>query len=289
MILDELIALAPPLPDFSAKFMGIYFEPMRDSGERLTIGVAAKALTGETAVHQTISDKTLLCMYGDKAPNMQGFVHDILFSAKQHLELGLELEDWRPPYTGVFMSKVHKTYSKTGIQGVIFQAITLYSSLCKDQWVRNIVNDINGITDNNSDIEDEAGSLIRKLREIIGQGYEHRWSQTLTINSAPLTIDYLGVKYNANLSNFDVKQVKLAFKHAKAKLFDLEVLRENRRHQVIDNNQQFELLVSLKNRSLEALEQFNYLEKLADKRELRVIPMKNINDFASHIRQKEAA
>lgn len=293
MILEDIKKLAPPLPDFSAKFMGIYFEPMRDSGERLTIGVATKACTGETAVHQTLSDKTLRCMYGDNALNMQGFVHDILSSAKQHLEFGYDLEDWQPPYKGVFLSKVHKTYSKTGINGVIFQATTLYSSLCKDEWITNTINEINGINgihDNSTeDTDTSLDSLIKRLKEITGHNYDNRWLQTLSVDHAPLTIDYLGVHYNANLANFDVKQVKTAFKFAKAKLFDLEVLRESRRNQTIAEKADFELLVSFKNRTQEAIDRFNNLEILADKCELRVIRMLDAPDIAQYIRSKEAA
>lgn len=289
MMFDELIALAPPLPDFSAKFMGIYFEPMRDSGERLTIGVAAQAMNGETLVQQTLADKTLRCMYGDHALNMQGFIQDILSSAKQHLEHGYDLEDWRPPYRGVFMTKVHKTYSKTGLKGVIFQAVTLYSSLCKETWITETINEIKGIQGISEDPDQSIDTLIQELKVLTGTGYDGRWQRTINLHDAPLCIDYLGVKYNANLSNFDVKQLKGAFKLAKAKLFDLNVLRESRQNQVINEDQGFELLVSIKNRSHEALEQFYYLERHADQLALRVIAKQGADDIARHIKQREAA
>lgn len=291
MILDAIKKLAPPLPDYSAKFMGIYFEPVMGSGERFTIGVMVKADSGEYSVKQTIADQTIKCMYGNMTTNFKGFVHAILSSANAHLESGLEIEAWHPPFSGVSMTPIHQTYSKTGIKGVVFQAVTAYSSLCKDKWLHDTINEINGIqTEAGDDPDQSIETLIQQLKKITGVSYENRWQRETQVNNALLNIDYLGINYNANLSNFDVKLVRPAFKLAKAKLFDLDVLRASRKHQAVDSAQQFELLVAIGKQSpLEARNQFDELERLADGIQLRVIAYSDAEAIANHIKQREAA
>jgi hypothetical protein len=233
-------------------------------------------------------------MYGEKADQIRGLVALILKSAENHLSAGLHLEQWQPPVSGAFAGKTQKTYSNNGLEGVLFQAITSYASLYKGKIV---INALNELTDNEL-LEDEAGrnteKLIQQVKNILlikSLDYQSRWQNVVPIKeNSSITIDYLGVRYNANLSNFDVKDIGNALKVAKAKLFDLDVLREKRQHEVFSSEQNYELLIGLKNDAPnDAKDCFVQIEQLADTKNLRVIKKATPQEMAERILQQEQA
>jgi hypothetical protein len=207
MNLDAFKLKAPLLPEFSAKYRAIYFEPIAGSGEQFTIGIMAQAVNGEYSVLQTLSDKMLNCMYGQKSASVKNLVFMILDSATRHLSAGMPIEEWQPPMSGVIPGDVQASYSNNGLEGILFQGITSYASLYKGALVDDAINEINGayLTD-----EDEAEqkniSLIQQVKTIFtDSGWPgNHWRQEVIVkDNARINIDYLGVNYNANLSNFD--------------------------------------------------------------------------------------
>lgn len=294
MILDTFKRQAPVLPQFTASYRPIYFEPIIDSGERFAIGIMALAETGEFRVLPTLSEKTMRSMYGDKTDQIRGLVSLILESAESHLTAGFPLEQWQPPVSGAIAGMTQKTYSNNGLEGVLFQAITSYASLYKGKIVKDGLSEI---TDNElpeDEAERKADSLIQQVKNILQLqviDYQAHWKKVVPIkaNSA-ITIDYLGVRYNANLSNFDVKDIGNALKVAKAKLFDLDVLRIKRQQETISSDQCFELLIGLRNNAPSQAEDcFVELEQLADTIELRVIKKSTPQEIAERILQQEQA
>ncbi|ESS73980.1 hypothetical protein MGMO_8c01190 [Methyloglobulus morosus KoM1] len=294
MILDTFKRQAPVLPQFTASYRSIYFEPIIGSGERFVIGIMALAETGESRVLQTLSEKTMRSMYGDKTDQIRGLVSLILESAESHLKAEFPLEQWQPPVSGAFAGMTQKTYSNNGLEGVLFQAITSYASLYKGKIVKDGLSEL---TDNELP-EDEAerntDSLIQQVKNILQLqpiDYQSHWKKVVRIkeNSA-ITIDYLGARYNANLSNFDVKDIGNALKVAKAKLFDLDVLREKRQHEVFSSEQNYELLIGLKNDAPnDAKDCFVQIEQLADTKNLRVIKKATPQEMADRILLQEKA
>jgi len=281
----------PALPEFSARFQPIYFEPIVGSGERFTIGILAQTENGEGNVLQTISDKTMQCMYGDMALQIMGLVALVLESAKVHLQSQSMLELWQPPISGVTRGDIQNTYSNKGIDGVLFQAIAAYSSLYRGKITADALNEFNGKDIQSDEAEQSSAHLLQTVKACISDPvYSKNWQREASINGSHVRIDYLGAKYNANLANFDVKTVKNAFNVAKVKLFDLEVLRENRQHGVFDSNQGFELLIALKdNAPPEAEDRYQMIERLADSIKLRVIKKPTPQELATRIMEQEAA
>ncbi|GEM_PF-5480179 len=281
----------PALPEFSARFQPIYFEPIVGSGERFTIGILAQTENGEGNVLQTISDKTMQCMYGNMAQQIMGLVALVLESAKAHLKSQSMLELWQPPISGVTRGDIQNTYSNKGIDGVLFQAIAAYSSLYKGKITTDALNELNGNDTLIDEAEQSSVHLLQTVKACINDPvFSKNWQREAFINGSHVRIDYLGVNYNANLVNFDVKTVKNAFKAAKVKLFDLEVLRGNRRNDVFDLSQSFELLIALRNNApSEAEDHYQMIERLADSIELRVIKKPTPQELATRIMEQEAA
>lgn len=233
MILDGLKQSMPPLPPFQGKYRVIYLEPIRYSGERLSIAIMA--VSGETIkVLQTISPKKLKCMYGTKATAMNNLIGLIIESAHNHLQAGQAIEEWQPPFSGVELGQIKKTRYQKGFDNMLYQAITSYASL----YDGDIVDNINQLLDGNEDEHDEATSLlITSVKNSLGTGYQKYFRKKVSLlKGDQITIDYLGIKFNADIANFNVVQPGMAERNAKAKLLDIQTLRDERQSEQINDN-----------------------------------------------------
>jgi hypothetical protein len=294
MILDAFKSLAPELPNYQARYRPIYFEPMVGSGERFTIAIMAQGQGGETRVIQTLSPKKMQCMYGEQAATVINLVMLAIDSAHRHLETGADLADWQPPFAGIYPGPIQSTRSNAEMEGVLFQALTSYASLYSGEIVERGLNEINHETPDEDDTEEQTATLIRQIKTLVVERnprFAHHWQREVPVlDRGRMTIDYLGVKYNANLSNFNVRQLGVAFRSAKAKLLDLDVLRTKRQAEAIDCPQDYELLIALKNNApTEAKDLYYNLEQLADSIDLRVVKKPTPEELAERILRQEAA
>ncbi|KJV08009.1 hypothetical protein [Methylocucumis oryzae] len=292
MIFDAITSLAPPMPDYSAKLRPVYFEPIVGSGERLTIAILAQESSGTSCVIKTLSDAKLQCMYSIHADRINNLIMTLIDDANNYLNNGHSVEQWQPPLNGVYLGDVQSTRSNAGMEGVLFQALTQFSSLYSGELVDKPLQEINGITVDEDD-DKHTINLIKQIKELtiaINPKFNGRWQQQVAVNKGIITIDYLGEKYNANLANFNVKQIKAAFKGAQAKLLELEVLKKTRESEVISSDQEFELLVALDNDTTsEAENHFNNLTEIAHTINLSVVKRPSAKELAELIIQKEAA
>lgn len=287
---DLLLQHAPGLPEHSGSYMPVYFEPVQHSGERFTVAIAAQDKS-QYKVIQAIDPKVVRCMYANNSEQVQNYISLIITSLNDHLRVGEPLKTWRSPIGGVTNGPLQETYSNKGLEGILFQAITSYASLYQGKLLKEALADLN---QQESEPETENTRLITTVRQtLIGlnQEYKKRFNQTVhTRNNCTLRIDYLGAHYNAGLSNFNNKNIKHASLLAQQKLYQLEVLRADRKQEGINANQSFELLVSLGvNATDEQRDQFGEIERSADTLGLRVIDMANAQQIVQHILKKEAA
>jgi hypothetical protein len=294
MILDAFKALAPELPAYQARFRPVYFEPIIGSGERFTVAVLAQDAQGIGRVVQTVSARKLACMYGGHAAQVINLVSLALESAGKFFDAGGDIDHWRPPFAGIHLGATESARSNAEMNGIMFQALTSYASLYSGDIIERALEEIEGRTPEPEDAEQLNTSLLQQIRSLtldIKPQFAGHWQREVIVqNNVTVSIDYLGVTYNANLANFDVKQIKPAFKSAKAKLFDLDVLRQKRHAEIMQCEQQFELLIALKSTaSDEAEEHFYKLEQLADSIALRVVKKASAEELAMRIIQQEAA
>lgn len=286
MDIQKLLNRAPSLPEYEAAYQAYQLETIQGSGERFTVLIAAKSKT-EYRVIQTISAKTLHCIFLDKAVNFQGFINLLQEDIESNLSKGKELSDWVPSLSGVTKSPIHKTRSASGIEGVLFQAITSYASLNQGDIVTRNMNDIFEREENDTS---QVGRIITNVKSIIEQRAKHLSSnfqkQVTVSNGSSISMDYVGILYNAGFSNFNVQNTKQAHTLAKAKLYDLENLKKDRDR--LQTDQSFELLTYLPSGAKdEAKRLFEDLEKSADKKYLRVRSLATFEDFAETIIQAE--
>lgn len=288
MDIEKLLKRAPKRPEYEAIFQAFQLETIQGSGERFTVLIAASSET-EFRVIQAIDYKTLQCMFGDSAASFQGFI-DILHEDLEHyVASGKNLSDWQPSVTGVTKSKLHKTRSASGLEGVLFQAITSYASLNQGDIVTNAMNEI--LKTENADDRKTAQLVgnVKSLVEAKAKALSENFRKTAKLsNGSSVFVDYLGIQYNAGFSNFDVKQPKSSLNLAKAKLYDLESLKIDRKK--AGTEQSCELLAYLPKQSTkETKKLLDELERSADDKELIVRHFSEFSQIADHIVSVEKA
>jgi len=291
-LLQSLSHSAPDLPEYKAQYRAIQFEPVAHSGERLTIGIMAKSENGDIRVIQTIPNQVIRCMYGKKKQQMNNLITLTLDAARCHLKANKEIADWTPPISGVTLPEIQTTYSNTEMEGILFQAINHHASLYRGDIIESVLSEWSD--EENQGEEQSSERVLIQIRKYVNNkkpALEKNWNRTvLTEKGTQIQIDYLGAYYNAGFANFNVKQKKTAYQFAKAKLYDLELLRDKRGNEVIKSQQSFELLVNVSKVKLSDEQDYlGNLESAADEQGLRVITHDQPLFLANRILQMEAA
>lgn len=195
-----------------------------------------------------------------------------------------------PPLSGVTKSTLHTTRSASGIEGVLFQAITSYASLNRGDIVTSAINQLQSIDAYEKDAFSQR--LITSVKDILtakNQSYAHRFGGKVTVkNNGKMTIDYLGINLNAGISDLNIKQPIVSFNKAKAKLFDLKVLKEQQAKSTLFNTR-FELIANFDKDKKEQRSLINNLETLAQEIGINVIGLPSPQSIASRIEQLESA
>ncbi len=282
---------APELPSYKGAYRAIYLEPIDASGERFTIGIMASA-EKENKVIQTLSNKVLECMYGERAAQITQLVGIAINHADAYLKRGGDINDWVPPFSAISAGKIQNTRSNAKMQGILFQAITSYASLYSGDLIEEGINEFSEQIEEIQVLENRPKLLITEVKQIVlsrNKLLRQNWNKRVTTSKgSDIHIDYLGAHYNANFSNAHIKSKVEAIKSAKAKLYDLEILRDNRKSEIF--NQQFELIVQLGRKpSSDEVDRFKEIEILADEQQLRVVKATSAEEIAKRILQQDAA
>jgi hypothetical protein len=228
----------PALPSYSAKYRVIQFEPIFASGERFTVGIMVQAERESVAI-QTILPKTLKCMFSGSYRNAFNLIATIISSADAYLKSGKSIEDWRAPFDGVYLSETRNTLSANKLDGVLFQAITSFSSLYQGKITDLAINEIVG--DKEQDMLDlETGKLIANIKKMLSETYKQRFNKRISLkNGFTVHVDYDGPYLKADIANFVVKHPKAALDKAKSKLIDFQVYRDEIQTSLVNNNFEF--------------------------------------------------
>jgi len=288
MKIESLLKHAPDLPEYQADFMAIQFEPIELSGERITIAVAAQSKS-EFKVIQSLSPELLKCMYGKKAVNIQGFITLAVESLSEHLTAGHTLSQWQSPLGGVASTQIISSRSAKGMEGILFQAFTSFASLYQGNLVTNPIKEMLN-TEDESNFENQSQRLITQVKECMPKPFKDRFNKKIVVhNGSEVAIDYLGINLNACMTSLDVRQPASAVQRTKAKLLDLEVLKEFRAKEGLNDNQKFELLINLNQTEAQQKDIVGNLINLADTLEIMVRGYGNVTDIAEYIVQAEKA
>lgn len=286
MIKSAFINKMPALPNYKAGYRIIQLEPISMSGERFTIAVMTQS-GEEHKVIQTISSKTLKCMYGNKFKAISSLIGIIIEDARSYLEGLNEIANWTPPFDGVFVGDTRNTRSSKGIDGVLFQAIASFSSL----YQGSIVNDAMASLDGELEDDHETIRLLDNIKQAIAEPYRKNFSQKVRLLAASdITIDYLGLRYNANITNFKHSNAGSSLHRAKSKILDFELFRDERQKENINIGHIYELIIGCEDHPSEKVnDSIAMIIEMAEKKELTAVRESSAMEIAKRITRAETS
>lgn len=118
----------PTLPTECYLSAPIYFEPMRGSGEWLTVAGIVKG-NNESLVERLISPEVAEALYGKQARNFIALIDMALHKISQQLT-DTDLSNIYFPMDGIKLGKICNTYADNA-RHALTQVATLHASLCK--------------------------------------------------------------------------------------------------------------------------------------------------------------
>lgn len=173
-----------------ASWAPIYLEPIRHSGERITIANALVTDDKETIkVVSTLNPAVLRCLFGNRESEILNLADLINTQLKAHLLTDPNINSWQPLMTGVYPGKI-RTIKDYTIEKMLHKMVSATSSL--------------GVTE-----ETEAESLksdkwASQIKSVVKKAAPHlakNFNRDLMHNGTKIaTISYVGSKIAANFT-----------------------------------------------------------------------------------------
>lgn len=283
----------PELPQYSATWAPILWEPIMLSGEKLTAIIAAIGNDGEILVEPILRQDILKILYPNKHSDAISLINWVCDTCKNHLSKGGNFSDWASPFSGFSVGETH-LISSQNIQSVIRQAIPLCSSLSDLGTVAH--SETTKTTEMSNDrwrnsIREE---VIRRLPRL-DQSFNRQFK--IVAGARQTTIDFVGQKTASNFSRLISNQLSRCVRDSKAQILDLAALRDDislftgdERYQLMvwrPDEAQKDTLSEQQKRLIE--EAFLELEGEGDRFELKVVSHFNSISAAESICKLEIA
>lgn len=212
------------LPDFQATWWPIQMETVPGSGERLTIGVLARAASGQSQVRQAIAPAVLNSMFGSAGKGVVALVSSTIVEIQHQLDEGISAERIEPPFGGFIVGEPRDGVA-TDFNEVFEVARRLTSAFSestfgKPQTVASASQEA---------FDDWAEKVVHELRL---HDERVKWEDAnfkVTVKLAKKKTNFAVVRnsYAANLGVLRPGQTSGDSRSLKVKVFDLEALRRD--------------------------------------------------------------
>lgn len=271
----------PPVPEVAAEWAPVYLEPIAGAGERIAVGIAARAASGPAHyVLPVLRDRVARCMYGDHADHVTGITALVLESLESHLEAGGQLAEWAPPlYGSTELGRISTGYGHT-VEDVARTGAQLAASLI---WATPMANET--VQTDPLIPDPDTDEWVRQIRDAtlaMRENFGPRFLTTVKISSKapPTRIGYLGDRLAAQFGRLiPGRGLANSRNRAKAYLAELQMIRDNEPKGTMFPRRQHELILwtppsgspqftpAQHEEAIGALEE---MESFGDKHELRV-------------------
>ncbi|TLY38875.1 MAG: hypothetical protein E6K58_14245 [Nitrospirae bacterium] len=281
----------PKVPDLRATWVPIYIEPIMNSGERLTIGVAAITGKGEALVLPTLREKELRCVFGDQAMSLLETAELALQTLRDHLGKTHSLDGWESPVSGVVVGQSHLGAGKD-LEAILSMAMRLTASFYKevspvDLAVVAETTAAMRAPDEDEQWRREIRELVHRKAPILVRHFGHEKGILPGGGGRPPKFDYFGSLYVANFGRIKLEKIDEGFDNAKIKLWDLDVLKAD---SMTTGITQYELVLWQPRlnggspRKVKLLrETIAELQIEADKREMKTVPVFDAREASDRI------
>ncbi|MFD2112049.1 hypothetical protein [Thiorhodococcus fuscus] len=246
---------------------------------------------------QILSDELAACMLGEQSTTLIGFVRLGIESLERHLQSGNPLQTWSSPLHGMQLGQISS--------GHVTDLAMMQRLLARNHaFLASMAAFSPEAREDDADPPDDGAerwtTQVRHavtLRNPLLDSYFMN-SVRLTERGSTTRFDFLGMRLAAQLGRLiPSKNLSNQVKAAKAKLWDLENLRDSRHASAPSNPQGYELLLyhprdddpAFSDGSINNLHAaLKDLEKAGDRQSLRVRPVHSADEAAEHIIQAEA-
>jgi hypothetical protein len=217
---EKLFLEASSKNPYKAKWAPIYFEPVMGSGEKITVAIVAmNEDRSEYKAVQAIRPQVIKAMYGSQHKNFSNIIEFIIDNINKHIEINGDFVNWKSSLYGALLGEPKKSRAEN-MTGILRQAIQLtasLSSLTFDEQVKNI---------NQNDIwsrqfKEQVIFSDRRLEKYFDAKFE-------IPNGRPITLFYSSDKLAMNTCKLLPATVNQDYEKNKAKLIDLDFVREQR-------------------------------------------------------------
>ncbi|HEU4683742.1 MAG TPA: hypothetical protein VFS39_04500 [Nitrospira sp.] len=219
----------PSLPECRAVWAPIYLEPIVQSGERITVGIAAVGSDGSIRVVETVAQQKLRCVFGKEGADAIANITGLCITALSvHLEQKASpkrLASWAPPMSGIHMGEVRNA-DGSSLDEIINTALKLCSSFAVPQHSVHMLS-----IEEQSAKEDEK--WVKQIRSAVARSAPQlknsfRKRLHLIEHGRDPIYDFLGSNYVANFGRLNPKRVSHALATARIKLWTLGVARDDK-------------------------------------------------------------
>lgn len=285
----------PALPEYSAKACPVYIEPIVGSGERICVGIAAIGQDGRSLVVRTIKDETAACMLGAASNKLINLVELALSSLNNFTGQHRNFSDWESPVPGVVLGSV--------TTGYVTDLTMMVRTVARNHAFLSAMSDFTAADESIADdspATDRWATMVREATTLQRPNLAAAFNRQLKLTSKGTTrFDFVGSHLAAQLGRIIPGHgISGLVKTAKAKLWDLETLREYNEQQLFKSSQSYELILyrpkdndpAYSEREIGRLnEAFVELEETGDKQQLRVVSAYSADEAAQRIITAEAA
>lgn len=213
----NLHELAPSLPRFQASWRPIQIEPIPNSGERITIAIAAVGADGTRVVEPAFDAKQLKCLYGTRWTAFRSVISRITSDLQDFLDTHGDLAEWEPGFEIVVDTPVRQGAADDMI-GILDQAVLASASLCQPFSERDTSTDDAKLENWRKTVNGALREMSRLHRPRLG------YELTLSHDHYATQFDYYSPKLAAQYSYVSHAGARRAFSMAKTRIFDLENL-----------------------------------------------------------------
>ena len=201
---------------FDTQWAPIFFEPLPESGERVTIALVARNSVGDFRCASLLDPAAVRLLFKDERKYARDVISLVIESFEAFLATDQNLETWEPPLSGLYLGRVQST--KVSSVAELLRFAAPMSSFMYRPTEYDVLND----RPTSKQWDTSVSSILLQSNA--------RYRQNLNVpvylgtHEAPATFTFLSPALAASLVALSEKRLKLKIEEARAKLWALDLL-----------------------------------------------------------------
>lgn len=210
----------PPLPDYTADWYALRFEPMRGTGEAFTCAILVKD-DGGADVRMVVRDDILNALFGQHANHITQMI-ELAMESLRDFAAEHDPADWAPPLTGFWLSERRHGASAGERDGIYRQAIRLSATFAQLDYAPQ--------EDDEQPALEAARTFIGRVRDLVRERrsdldpYFQKQARIIT-NGSLVQFGFLMPRRAAHFEVLRPSTLSTSVRFARGKLYELKKAR----------------------------------------------------------------